>query len=380
MQLKENLEINGNSLVKGNMKIEGMLEAPNLRGFLKGLYATESDLLKSIPSPRGGWAALVGTTLPADLYVVEDGVWVNTGRKAGSPVVTGSDHSLTLINEEAAARRLNDDMILDALRLVCDYRRLQPSWTAGRHIDLFGKLVESSSATEMNVSEPIYLKTGECIEVKCDTDGVAYPIAITDSTGKPLHIPIIGDCLDSGTRSYRFTAWADCYLCVSCKGSAEKIDVWRRLEQKLVTKLYSASGRVMYADSTGDGAMLRTSGDVLQTAGFAASDLIPVYGMRQLHLTTHFRLSEKTANAAVLVMYDSDSQPIEVYRPVVASEAVAYAGEEPDPHASISETKVPEGKIDLDVLIPTRAMYVRVGYSYLPATTAQPTFELKMKF
>ncbi|MDE5876533.1 MAG: DUF4886 domain-containing protein [Muribaculaceae bacterium] len=71
--------LRGNTAIGGDLKVEGWLEAPNIKGALKGLYASAEILMAQWPRPEPGWFALVGDTLPATLFRSEGGKWTNCG-------------------------------------------------------------------------------------------------------------------------------------------------------------------------------------------------------------------------------------------------------------------------------------------------------------
>lgn len=77
------LNVRGNSVFAHNVVIKGWLDAKNIKGPCKGLYASLDDLKAAYPKPMPGWYALVGNTLPADVYRAENGEWVATGEKGG---------------------------------------------------------------------------------------------------------------------------------------------------------------------------------------------------------------------------------------------------------------------------------------------------------
>lgn len=85
--------VGGRSIVRGNatfnrdVYISGWLNARNIRGAGKGLYETVGKLNSAYPNPENGWFALVGNTLPADIYRAWGGVWEATGQKGGEPVL-----------------------------------------------------------------------------------------------------------------------------------------------------------------------------------------------------------------------------------------------------------------------------------------------------
>lgn len=76
--------IQGDSLLKGNVKVLGWLDAPNIKHANKGMFATLENLEASYPIPHNGWWALVGTTLPGDLYIAYEGKWIYKGEYSGS--------------------------------------------------------------------------------------------------------------------------------------------------------------------------------------------------------------------------------------------------------------------------------------------------------
>ena len=79
--------IRGNATFNRDVYISGWLNARNIRGAGKGLYETVDKLNSAYPNPENGWFALVGNTLPADIYRAWGGVWEATGQKGGEPVL-----------------------------------------------------------------------------------------------------------------------------------------------------------------------------------------------------------------------------------------------------------------------------------------------------
>lgn len=73
------LKVNGRGHFKGNVRIDGWLECPNIAGPHKGFFATETVLRAAHPSPQEGWVAVVGDNPPAGkVYRVNKGQWTNT--------------------------------------------------------------------------------------------------------------------------------------------------------------------------------------------------------------------------------------------------------------------------------------------------------------
>lgn len=109
--------IRGNATFNRDVYISGWLNARNIRGAGKGLYETVGKLNSAYPNPENGWFALVGNTLPADLYRAWGGEWVATGQKGGEPVLELA--KLTELSEslenEVSARVAADEALKKAV-------------------------------------------------------------------------------------------------------------------------------------------------------------------------------------------------------------------------------------------------------------------------
>lgn len=109
--------IRGNATFNRDVYISGWLNARNIRGAGKGLYETVEKLNSAYPNPENGWFALVGNTLPADIYRAWGGVWEATGQKGGEPVLEIA--KLTELSEslenEVSARVAADEALKKAI-------------------------------------------------------------------------------------------------------------------------------------------------------------------------------------------------------------------------------------------------------------------------
>lgn len=117
------ITVGGRSTIRGNatfdrdVYISGWLNARNIRGAGKGLYETVDKLNSAYPNPENGWFALVGDTLPADIYRAWGGEWKATGQKGGEPVLEIA--KLTELSEslenEVSARVAADEALKKAV-------------------------------------------------------------------------------------------------------------------------------------------------------------------------------------------------------------------------------------------------------------------------
>ena len=97
-----NARVRGSAVIGHDLKVEGYLDAPNIKGFLRGMFRTAAELEESCAAPEEGWAALVGTSLPAEIYVYHDGEWIASGGTGGE--VTADYTQCRQEHEEQAAR------------------------------------------------------------------------------------------------------------------------------------------------------------------------------------------------------------------------------------------------------------------------------------
>lgn len=90
--------VQGKTHLKGNVKVDGWLEAKNIKAANKGLFVTIEKLKAAYPFPHDGWWALVGTSLPAPIYVADGGEWVPTGHSGGNPTIDSGEYNEAIEN------------------------------------------------------------------------------------------------------------------------------------------------------------------------------------------------------------------------------------------------------------------------------------------
>lgn len=81
LALGGNVTTQGGAHIKGELKVEGWLDARNIKAANKGLFRSEEELKKEYPVPLAGWFAIVldqENNENGFLYVAENGDWVKT--------------------------------------------------------------------------------------------------------------------------------------------------------------------------------------------------------------------------------------------------------------------------------------------------------------
>ncbi len=88
------VSVKGGVEVGHDLHVKGWLVSRSHVGAMRGLYLSGESLKKNNPRPRPGWFALVGNTLPAQVWISDGEEWTPTGKTGGT---------LTLYSEEIAA-------------------------------------------------------------------------------------------------------------------------------------------------------------------------------------------------------------------------------------------------------------------------------------
>ena len=102
--------VQGSSQFKGNMKVEGWLDAKNIKGANKGIFTTIEKLRAAYPLPHDGWWALVGSTLPGDIYVGDGGEWVATGEQGGNPTIDSEQYNEAVAELQSDIAAIKQDI------------------------------------------------------------------------------------------------------------------------------------------------------------------------------------------------------------------------------------------------------------------------------
>ncbi|MBD5230815.1 MAG: hypothetical protein HDS66_01490 [Bacteroidales bacterium] len=107
--------VRGNARVNKNLRVEGWLEARNIKGSDKGMYESLSALEAHYPNPEDGWWALVGKTFPARVYAAQGGKWTLQRNPDGSEATAGPAVDLVTIEERIEEIRNYASGIEDSL-------------------------------------------------------------------------------------------------------------------------------------------------------------------------------------------------------------------------------------------------------------------------
>lgn len=132
------LTVRGQAKICHDLKVEGWLEARNIKGPAKGLFGSVTQLEERYPHPQDGWWAMVGESVPAPIYRADGGAWVATGEEGGTPSIDVSEFLQAAIEAVGGATARFDDIVDDG-----EIRRSTCTKAGGRIVYVASKKVFS---------------------------------------------------------------------------------------------------------------------------------------------------------------------------------------------------------------------------------------------
>lgn len=109
--------LNGNVVVKHNLKVEGWIEASNVRSIgivSRWIFPTLAELQELYPEPEDGWYAWVGNSTTLTVYTGSSGSWVTTGASI-TMTVDLSNYVTTTALGQALIGYITDSMLATTL-------------------------------------------------------------------------------------------------------------------------------------------------------------------------------------------------------------------------------------------------------------------------
>ena len=179
-----NATIQGNTTVKKNLKVEGWLDARNIKGPNKGIFLDVTKLREAYPLPHDGWWALVGNTLPAPLYIADGGAWVATGESAGNPTIDSQQYNEAVaeLDAELAALATEVDANKQSTSQSIEQIRTQIN-TIGSSVNTLTSDMSGLKNRVSNAESRIGTAEGN-IQSITNSKGMPNGIASLDGSGK----------------------------------------------------------------------------------------------------------------------------------------------------------------------------------------------------
>ena len=186
--------VQGSSHFKGSVKVDGWLDAKNIKGSNKGVFTSVDKLRLAYPMPHDGWWAIVGTSLPGDIYVGDGGDWVATGEKGGNPTVDSEQYNEAVEQLQGDLNALNSavDEVKVSVQDLNNQVRNMGLMTSDMHEKLDSQKQSIDSNSEAIASLQLDVdESAAAVSGLSESKGTAGGIAPLDENGllPSVHIP-----------------------------------------------------------------------------------------------------------------------------------------------------------------------------------------------
>lgn len=228
-----------NTINNNNNKISlaiATLENATLKN--RGYFTSVEKLKEAVPNPTIGSKAYVGTSEPYAIYIVENGVWVDSGYTGGDEIV--AKITTDRIADGAVTSEKISTSAFDSTLSVSG--KIAPADIVGKKLtelentfndigiryerrvvsvgvdNSYVKSPDGTIATSTNfaISAPIQLLKGETISVNAYAYVTVGVISVCNQSGVVSSVKVVGlDTSNATLRTYMYTAENDCYVVVS---------------------------------------------------------------------------------------------------------------------------------------------------------------------
>lgn len=159
--------IQGSARIGHNLKIEGWLEARNIKGALKGFFPTVEALRAAYALPETGWLALVGESMPATIWYGEGEEWKTKGATCGQ---ISADASALLASLREQANNTKESLDFLYRTLDKDFVRGIEAVETAEGVKLVLRQYDpvDDGVTEEEVAVPLAAKADVPVEVESE--------------------------------------------------------------------------------------------------------------------------------------------------------------------------------------------------------------------
>ena len=244
-----------NTINNNNNKISlaiATLENATLKN--KGYFTTLEKLNEAIPNPTIGSKAYVGTSEPYAIYIVENGVWVDSGYTGGDEIVanitTDRIENGAVTTEKIATSAFDSTLSVSG--------KIAPADVVGTKLsDIEEELYESGknlvwnegfvisgrsckASSKCKVLSPILLKQGETINVTTKGDGSYWQTIVGKVSSLGVRIEVNNLLVDVALltqdnqtlKTYTYTATEDVVIVVSALNDESTEIVFENIQKE----------------------------------------------------------------------------------------------------------------------------------------------------
>ena len=155
-EIGRDVDIHGKARVAGSLKVEGFLDAPNIKGAVKGLFATEEELKREYPNPRPGWCAIVlADDESGFLYLAKNREWEKQSEEAKPFDFIIDSINVFASKDELQAEKTEREEVEEDIKEELD-KTLRYTNTEFNHLEDVVELICFGSANKKHLAASIY--------------------------------------------------------------------------------------------------------------------------------------------------------------------------------------------------------------------------------
>ena len=155
-EIGRDVDIHGKARVAGSLKVEGFLDAPNIKGAVRGLFATEEELKREYPNPRPGWCAIVlADDESGFLYLAKNREWEKQSEEAKPFDFIIDSINVFASKDELQAEKTEREEVEEDIKEELD-KTLRYANTEFNHLEDVVELICFDSANKKHLATSIY--------------------------------------------------------------------------------------------------------------------------------------------------------------------------------------------------------------------------------
>lgn len=153
--------VGGNATIRGhvragrNLRVDGWLDAPNVRHPHKGMFMSGDDLKSAYPQPVNGWWATVGMSLPGKVWIVRNHKWEETSIDGPESHIDISEWAQDILSDalDEKVEEIKSDIKnseLEAHREMMQTLRTEIKNSQHQHKTINGESIEGTGNININ--------------------------------------------------------------------------------------------------------------------------------------------------------------------------------------------------------------------------------------
>ena len=200
------LSVSGPAVIRGDLKVEGVLDAPNTQGCCKGVYRTMEELATAWPKPVNGWWAIVGGIPGTPMYAWQ-GLWMSGGGHIGAEILQVHDYgdrlgALETSSADSSARLMRVESMSENLSSRLLAAETDTSFVRDRVATISEDLLEERPTDDpvVVIEHCAGLGAGTPQYNRSNFSGFAHIAGVAQRAFDTLEVPVLAADWDGNTK------------------------------------------------------------------------------------------------------------------------------------------------------------------------------------